>query len=163
MVGAVVTIIILAVLVFALMKIVKLIRGHKYESSQTQSMGSSVLFMVMASFVASLFIGGYTVAVFMLSSFMDTWYFSQMNMILMLLVVIVSFGIYPFMLFGPAFLVGRMRGMWWGVGTFGLTLMWLIFYAFILVGLMWVTGGRTNYYNGRPDTMPMMKTETQVF
>lgn len=163
MISVAVFIVILSVLAFALLKIIKLIRGRKHETSQSHSTGSSALFMALASFVASLLAAGYTVVIFMLNSFMNNWNYSPMNMLLMLLVVILSFGIYPLVLFGPSFIIGRMRGMWWGAGTFALTLMWLMFYVFILVGYIWIANPRQNQYDGGIDIMPMIKAEPQVF
>lgn len=144
-IGIVVFIIILAVLAMILIKIIKHIRDHMHKSTPVYSMGSSILFMGMVSFVASLFTAGYTIGIYILSSFANNWYYLEMNTLLMLLVVIVSFGVYPLMLFGPAFIIGRMRGMRWGVGTFALTLMWLMIYIVILVGFIFMTNSSNTY------------------
>ncbi len=145
MIGAIICIAIIAALLFGILKLIKHIRGP-------------ILFMVMASFVASILAAGYTIGIYMLSSLVSNWYYSEMNMPLMLLVVIVSFGVYPLMLFGPAFIIGRLRGMGWGVGTFALTLMWLILYIVILVGFMVMTNSSNKIYGG-PEIIPMMQTE----
>jgi len=110
--------------------------------------GTTFLWMIGGSFLASIFAAGYTMFIFLFGSFLDSWHYSEFNMLIVLFLGIVSFGIYPLLIFGPAIVLGIKRGIWWGVGTFVLTIMWLMIYLFILFGYMILS--RPNNYYPRP-------------
>lgn len=117
--------------------------------------GLNVLLMILLSFISSIFVAGYTVFVFLFGNSMSSWYYSEFNSLIVLFLIILSFGIYPVLLLGPSVFMGIKKGLWWGVGTFCLTLLWITMCIFILFSYMILARVRNDYY---PKSVPIMNT-----
>lgn len=109
----------------------------------------SFLFSVGLSFISSLFIAGHTLVLFFItSSGIFFGYYSELQTIISLLLLIISFSVYIFFLLSPAIYMTIKRGIGWGIFTFALTVMWLIFYVVILFIFAFIF--RSNSYNILP-------------
>ena len=64
--------------------------------------------------------------------------------VVFILITIISIGIYGFLLIAPAILVGLRRGLAWGLGTFGLTIFFLVVNAVIMVVILMLLYGNGN-------------------
>lgn len=107
---------------------------------------------LLLSFLASLFILIYTfVLIIVPRIFYSSLY--DLQTIIQILTVIISIPIYLLLLFCPAIYLGRKNSLWWGILTFTLTILWLIFYLLILILIVSLTANRGTIYNA----IPMMK------
>jgi len=157
----VVLIIIFGYVIYRLVKYLKKRHTDRHSPPSDKNMGSpsqrvvpgmTFLWMVVGSFISSILAAGYTIFIFMFGTYLNSWYYSEFNMLIMLFLIIVSFGIYPLFIFGSAIFIGIKRGLWWGVGTFALTLMWLVIYLFVLFGFMMLSRSSQSY----PRPVPYM-------
>lgn len=87
--------------------------------------------IVGASFFSSVCAARFTVVIYMIFMFLETAYYTQFNLFIVLILILIAFVVYPALIFGPALVIGMKKGSWWGVGTFVLTIVWLCFYLFI--------------------------------
>lgn len=99
----------------------------------------SFLLIGVTGFVASIIIALYTALVYVIFTFLsNNYYYSQINMLLMIFVLVISVGVYGLLLFGPAIYVGIRRNFWNGLVTCGVTVLWLMFYLFLAVIVMYI-------------------------
>ena len=73
----------------------------------------------------------------------------------MIIVIIISIGVYSLLTFLPALFVGIKKGTGWGVGTFVMTIFWLVFYSIIIFFVATIFNSR-NYLQ----QVPVMRSET---
>lgn len=103
------------------------------------------------SFVAAALIAIYTAALLLLRNTLQQVVSYEMVGIVFILITIISIGVYGFLLIAPAILVGLRRGLAWGLGAFGLTILFLLVNAIIMIVVLMLL-----YGNGsRPIPMPM--------
>lgn len=125
-----------------------------------------VALLIGGSFAAAALIAVYTAALFLLRTWVQQMVSYDMVGIVFILITIVSIGVYGFLLVTPAILVGIRRGMAWGLGTFGLTVLFLVINAVIMVVTLILLNGNgmrpTPIYNimkgGAPGDQTMVES-----
>ncbi len=125
--------------------------------SQTRAMITAIT----ASFVSGLGVGLYTILLVGIGKMMESWSYYSFNMIGILLLSVFSFGVYAAILFGPAIFAGVKRGIWWGVGVFGMTFGWIVLFLLIIGGYYFISQakGVTSY----PEvSVPMMRVDERL-
>jgi len=121
----------------------------------------AMIMAITAGFVSGLGVAVYTIFLIGISRMMESWSYYSFNMIGMLLLSVFSFGVYAAILFGPAIFAGVKRGIWWGVGVFGMTFGWIVLFLLIIGGYYFISQakGVTSY----PELpVPMMRDEIQL-
>jgi len=114
-----------------------------------------ILLSFALSFVSSLAVIGYTIILFVIASFLTSFTYYSIAPLLMIIIMIISVGIYSVLTFLPALFVGIKKGTGWGVGTFVMTIFWLVFYSVIIFFVASIFNSR-NY----PQQVPVMRSET---
>lgn len=121
-------------------------------SSQT----ATILAVIGVSFLSAVFMLGYTVIIMFimrnLSMLVNYDYSLQLPIVVVLLII--SLGIYGFILFAPAMFISMKRGIMYGLATAGFTLGWLILAVIIFVIISFFSGN-TQY--------PVLLGQTSVF
>ncbi|QQS44596.1 hypothetical protein IPM65_03285 [Candidatus Roizmanbacteria bacterium] len=112
----------------------------------------TVLWMVGSSFGSSILTAGYTVFLFILMNFVSGSFYIgyEYNLLVSLFVMILSLAVYPLCLFVPAIVMGVKKGLWWGIGTFAMTIAWLLIYLFVVFGFLVMLRMNSSY----PRPMP---------
>lgn len=108
-----------------------------------------IILALTLSFIASILMVGYTVAIFFLSQSITSTIGYQYEAFFVLFIVIISFCIYAFLLFGPALYMGIKKGIGWGLGTIGLTIIWLCLFLFVGLFVVFLINP-ANTYQGTP-------------
>jgi len=106
------------------------------DTKQSKSeLKNPILAVVGSSFLASILVAGYSLAVFVLSSFIGRSGFIdyQYQAVFVLMIAAISFAIYIAALVVPALIISLRYGIGWGVACAVLTLFWLILYLIIAV------------------------------
>lgn len=87
---------------------------------------SIVLLSSGVGFLTAICVALYTGVVFIFMAVMSgNYYYYQLNMILSMLVILISAGVYLFLFITPSIVVGYKKGLWAGVATAGMTIIWL--------------------------------------
>lgn len=127
---------------------------HTLTTPQVKGASSTtadIFIMIGGSFLSAAFIAVYTAGLFVLRSTVQQIISYEMIGVVFIMVTIISIGIYGFLLIAPSILVGFRRGLAWGVGSFGLTILFLVANAVIMVVVLILL-----YGNGsRPIPIPM--------
>lgn len=133
---------------------------HTLTKQQPQGVAPSsadIVLLIGGSFLSAVLIAIYTAGLFLLRNTIQQIVSYEMVGIVFILVTIISIGIYGFLLITPTILVGLRRGLLWGLGTFGLTILFLVINAVIMVVvlmLLYGSGGRPPIYNMMKDISP---------
>lgn len=114
---------------------------------------ADIVLMIGGSFLSAVLIAIYTAGLFLLRNTIQQIVSYEMVGVVFILVTIISIGIYGFLLIAPTMLVGLRRGLLWGLGTFGLTILFLVVNAVIMVVVLMLLYGN----GGRPPIYNMMK------
>ena len=151
---AVVIIIIVIVIGFGFLKLFKYLR-KKVERTSTTNMHTGmhpILWMIGSSFGSSILTAGYTIFLFIIMNFVNGYYYIgyEYNLLVGLFILIVSLAVYPLCLFVPSIVIGVKRGLWWGIGTFAMTIGWLMVYLFIVFGFLVLTRMNNSYPRPAP-------------
>lgn len=110
-------------------------QAHKVTSDEgMKRLGVSV----GISFAAALVTAGYSIAVYAIANALSNLVDYQYQAVVMILVIVISFAIYLLLLVGPAVYVGLKKGIGWGVGTFVMTIVWLILFAIVTVAVLFI-------------------------
>jgi hypothetical protein len=109
------------------------------------------------SFVSSLMTVGYTAVIYFVSNTVSSSIDYQYQVIVTILLIVISFAIYALILVGPAILVGYKKGLSYGVGSFALTVVWLIIFGAVAVFVLYIFKGQQNY-----PTPFMVKSGTEM-
>lgn len=117
------------------------------------SSSAAIILPIGGSFLSALLIAVYTAGLFLLQTTIRQVVSYEMVGVVFILVTIISIGIYGFLLMAPAILVGIRRGITWGLGTFGLTIFFLVINAVIMIVVLMLFYGNGN----RPPIYNMMK------
>ena len=106
----------------------------------------TVLAVVGVSFLSAVFMLGYTVIIIFLIRNLPVVlsYDYPMQLPIVMVLLIISLGIYGFLLFAPAIFIGMKRGIVYGLVTAGLTLGWLIL-AVVLFTVISAFSGNPSY------------------
>lgn len=140
-----------------LYKLVKSLKKNYTTSSQKSSSSSShpILMMVGLGLLSSLGAAIYTVFLYIFMTMMERVYYSDVNTLIMLFIVLISGAIYIVLIFGPALFVGWKKGVWWGVGTLFITIILLTLYLMLFFLYMFLKQ-QTMYSPGYPTFSPAM-------
>lgn len=117
------------------------------------SSSAAIILPIGGSFLSALLIAVYTAGLFLLQTTIRQVVSYEIVGVVFILVTIISIGIYGFLLIAPAILVGIRRGITWGLGTFGLTIFFLVINAVIMIVVLMLFYGNGN----RPPIYNMMK------
>jgi len=125
--------------------------------SQTRAM----IMSITASFVSGLGVAVYTLLLVGIGKMMESRSYYGFNMIGILLLSVFSFGVYAAIFFGPAIFAGVKRGIWWGVGVFGMTFGWIVLFLLIIGGYYFISQAKE--VPSYPDLpVPMMEGEVRL-
>lgn len=116
---------------------------------------ATIILPIGGSFLSAALIAVYTAGLFLLRTTIQHVVSYEMVGVVFILVTIISIGIYGFLLIAPAILVGIRRGIAWGLGTFGLTILFLVINAVIMIVLLMLFYGNGN----QPPIYNMMNQE----
>lgn len=134
----------------------------KQETKGASSIFVDVFIVIGGGFLSAAFITIYTAGLFVFRGSIQQILSYEMIGVVFMLVTIISIGVYGFLLFASSIFVGLRRGLTWGLGSFGLTIFFLIANAIIMVVVLILL-----YGNGRrPMPGPMyniMKSFTPGF
>ncbi len=103
--------------------------------------GQLILVTGGLGFVASILIAGYTVLVIFLGALMSSIITYRYNSVLILFLILISFGVYVLLLFGPGIYLGVKKGIGWGIATMVFTVFWLIGFLVIAILIIFLLGG----------------------
>lgn len=115
------------------------------------STSADIFIMIGGSFLSAAFIAVYTGGLFVLRGTIQQIISYEMIGVVFIMVTIISIGVYGFLLIAPSILVGLRRGLAWALGSFGLTILFLVVNAVIMVVILILLYGNGN----RPIPMPM--------
>ena len=115
------------------------------------STSADIFIMIGGSFLSAALIAIFTATLFLLRNSVQQVISYEMIGVVFILVTIISIGVYGFLLIAPSILIGIRRGLAWGLGSFGLTILFLIANAVIMVIVLILLYG--NGYRSLP--MPM--------
>lgn len=131
--------VILIIVIFAVRFLVMWLKKHRQDSSKQKSSGNQAMFaieVVALSFISSLLIGGYCIAVFFVLTMFErmfSYYSGFLGVFVVLMLAAVSFAVLSFLLFGPAIFVGLKQGMWKGAIVFSATVAWLVMFFMVIL------------------------------
>jgi hypothetical protein len=108
------------------------------------------------SFVTSLLVSGLSVFLFFSSRFLNILmpYYYSGQMVLIMLIAIIAVSLYGLLLLAPAIFWGIKRGVWWGVGVFGMTIAWLMAAVVFALVVSYIFFGRNPVNMYPPQPMP---------
>ena len=93
-------------------------------------------------FTSSILVSLYTIFLFIFMNLLQQSYYSQLSTVISLFVALISGIMYIVLIFGPALFVGWKKGIWWGVGTLGITLLLLCIYVGFFLLYLFVNNQR---------------------
>lgn len=134
--------------IFIATVILLIFMGRKITSSS-----AAIILPIGGSFLSAALIAVYTAGLFLLRTTIQQVVSYEMVGVVFILITIISIGIYGFLLIAPSILVGLRRGITWGLGTFGLTILFLVINAVIMIVVLMLLYGNGN----QPPIYNMMK------
>ncbi len=143
---------ILAVVVILLM-VLRRVFGSARVGAPGRGPSAAIVAVALGSFVLSLIAVGFTIGLFSLvTSISASSYDAPVYPLILLFVAVLAVFAYAILVILPAVVVGARRGIWWGVGLFVATGVWLGLYMTVFVMMTVLT--RTPAY---PYPIPMMR------
>ncbi|CAN5140345.1 hypothetical protein BH09PAT2_BH09PAT2_10160 [soil metagenome] len=97
--------------------------------TQIKSPMNSVLILGGVALLSSLLTTVYTIGLYVFFMVLNRGYYSDLNIVITLFIVLISCVIYLVIIFGPSIFVGWKRGVWWGVGTLTTTVVFLCIFV----------------------------------
>lgn len=89
-------------------------------------LGTTLLLSSGVGFLTAILIALYSGVIFLImAAISSNYYYYQLNMILTMLLMLISAGVYMFLFVTPAIVVGYKKGLWAGVATAGATVLWV--------------------------------------
>jgi hypothetical protein len=130
------------------------IRKLKKTSSKNTSASSipPVVTSLVSSFGSALAVVVYTIVLMFLLRSVTSYLSSDMEGLLIALLLVVSFGIYGFLVFAAPILIGIKRGLVWGAVTLGCAIGWIIVFIVFMLAFFFITRGTPSFY---PPAYPM--------
>jgi hypothetical protein len=104
-----------------------------------------VVSALIASFGSALGVVIYTIVLMVIIRMLTRYMSSDMEGLVMALLLVVSFGIYGLILFAAPIVIGIKRGLVWGVVTLGVTIGWIIGFIVFLLLFFFITHGTPVY------------------
>ncbi len=93
------------------------------------------LIIGITSFLSVNFIAGFTVLLYVFSQVLESGIGYQYSFIVVVLMFIISIGVYALFMILPSIIIGYKRGLKWGIANFVLTILILIMYFFAIIVL----------------------------
>lgn len=155
-IGVSVTLVILIVVIL----LVRLILHAWFKKSTAKHMVGTlppIAMAVIGSFIAAFVTVLYTIILLVLVRSLSYYLSSDIETLVVALVLVVSVGVYGLLLFSAPAVIALKKNLAWGAGTLGLTIGWLIAFTVIILLFFFVTHGRPSYY---PPVYPMMRMES---
>lgn len=87
------------------------------------------------SFASTFLLFFYTIGLFMAGIFFNIF---QNNFVVLMCLFAISMAVYMFFLFVPAIIIGIKKGLFWGLNTFGFTIMWSILFLIVLLAVIFI-------------------------
>lgn len=129
----------------------RMMRGNRTQSSDKTT---PIIMMFGMSFASSILIIAYTVLLVFLSRNLSSLMSYDVQLPVTILILVVSLGVFGLLLFAPCVLLWMRFGVGFGLGTLGLSFLWLIFGLVLYVFI-----GASGRSYGSP--MPLMRTLDQ--
>ncbi len=107
------------------------------------SSSANIILTIGGGFLSAALIAIYTAGLFLLRATVQQVVSYEMVGVVFILVTIISIGIYGFLLIVPSVIVGLRRGIAWGLGTFGLTILFLVINAVIMIVVLMLFYGNS--------------------
>lgn len=151
LIGVVVLIAIFALLTIVLRIVIKKLKGldskEKVDKKSEAISQKGTLLPISGGvgFVSALLISGYTTLVILMGTFISRSVSYQYNTIFVLFLLLISFGVYGLLLFGPAIYLGVKRGAEWGIATAVSTIVWMIIFLAIALLVIFLLGESGSY------------------
>lgn len=123
----------------------KYLRNASKSSAQSER-NMSILGTLGISLVSSILIVGYTVLIWVLFQVLAFPLYNN-DIFVILLTVLLSLVVYGIFLLGPALLMGLKKGVLWGLATFAVTILLLVFYMVVILVLYFIFQRQPQYYN----------------
>lgn len=137
---------IIGFLIIVIAVIYRVIQGFTKSPSgnvRTSAISSHKILMSFGlGFTSSILVSLYTIFLFIFMNLLQQSYYSQLSTVISLFVVLISGIMYIVLVFGPALFVGWKKGIWWGVGTLGITLLLLCIYVGFFLLYLFVNNQR---------------------
>lgn len=141
-----------AVLVVAIVIwIVRLMLKNQKAPAGIKSPSTGIVAVFGVSFVSAMLAIGYTALVMFVMRNLTTFVRYDVQMPISMLLLIVSLGVYGLLLVVPAILIGIRFGIWYGVSTVGVSIIWLVLGLIIYMVMIIATPP------DQPVFMPMME------
>ncbi len=163
MIGAIVTLVVIALFVVMIIAIVKLLKksnppvNKKDEVSEYKekpllvqpatSNGKMFAVIAILGFIVSLLMSVYTILVIVLGSLITKSVGYSYQSLVGIVLVIISILVYSLLVFSPGVLIGVKKGAGWGIGTVVSTVLWLIFWVVIIFLGLFLFGNSGGLYN----------------
>lgn len=107
--------------------------GEDVSNNKRTKLTLNLIITLGTGFLSSILIVGYTFLLFFLVNFLQGGYFYQLQMVIVILIIIVSFLVYSLLFFGPAIVIGYKRGLVWGIATVAFSLLFLLLSSFVVI------------------------------
>jgi len=143
--------------------LIKILRKYK----QTLVMKTSeevppIVGILSVSFLTAFCVVSYTVILLFLIRFIQTYsrVSSDINSLIVILFLVISIGVYAFMLAAAPVYIGIKRGIKWGATTFGISFLWMILFTVIVVVFLILSRSMNVVYNYPPQPLlPMIQSK----
>jgi hypothetical protein len=156
--GLLIALVLIAIAILIIRLIVRRV-STPAKSSDAKPPSSEIPKMALIStgvgFASSLLMAGYTLVVILLGSLITNTVSYQYNSVVVLFLVLISFGVYTLLLFGPALYFGVKKGIGWGIATAILTVFWLFLFLGVAVLVIFLVGASTGSSPIRP--LPLLE------
>lgn len=106
----------------------------KSDASKAPFDSRSLALSLGVSLGSALLIAGYSVLAILAVSFLQKTVGYELQSVLLIFVVVISFAVYALILFAPGIYLGVKKGIGWGMATVFLTVFWML--VFLGIGLL---------------------------
>lgn len=154
----------ISVVIIFLLIIVFLIRWglHAWTKKGSSKNASThihpVVIALISSFGSALTVVIYTIILMFLFRVLTRYMSSDIEGLMMALLLVVSFGVYGFILFAAPVLIGMKRGLVWGAATLGFCIGWIILFILFILVFFFITHGSIS----SPDYPMMMRANSGI-
>lgn len=139
--GFLISAIVFLVIIFVVIKLAK-------KSSKLKLPGNSSLAFTIfgASFVSAFLTLIYTLAIIFISQLnLFDYYYGSLQTVFTIFILIISIVIYVLFVLVPAIFIGVKKGLWAGVTTLILTIIWLMLFLFVIFMIFFIANNSNNY------------------
>ncbi|OGK14113.1 hypothetical protein A3A93_00095 [Candidatus Roizmanbacteria bacterium RIFCSPLOWO2_01_FULL_38_12] len=129
--------------------------SEKTVSTNSHPSALTFVWILFLGFILASVMSAYTVLLYFLSRAVQNSPYYEFNSFLMLILTVVSSGVYAVILFLPTAVVALKKGYKWALITFAVMFFWIILYAFAGVVFVLSRLGSIYPYNSQPVPVPM--------